>query len=307
MKTIMKSSIWMLSVSLMLTLTMVSCKKNTETVEGSDVSAQVAAEEDAITDAVYNNVFDDVMGVDNEVGLQGPGFLGTAASGGSETNRNGQIDSLGGFTCLTITKEKLNAPAPFPVRVTFDFGSGCVGNGGHFRKGKIVTIYTGRLITPGSVATTTFVNYQVDSFKIEGTHTIKNLSTPQEFKYEVVLVNGKVTNINNGKFRSREAIHTVKQVAGLGTPLFPLDDIFQITGGARGESNRNGSLINWERTILPVEPIIKKFTCHWLVKGQVKIERTNKPTAVLDYGNGDCDNLATVTVNGVTHNIVLPW
>jgi hypothetical protein len=309
MKKIKIFNVWAFSLALIAMLTIASCKKNTE-ISGTDETSlsAIAAEDDAVTDAVYNDVFDDVMGADNEVGLSGTGFLGgRSANGETVTGRTGQLDSLGGFPCLVVTRERLNPPNLFPIKITFDFGAGCVGRNGQFRKGKIVTIYTGRLIVPGSIATTTFVNYQVDSFKIEGTHIIKNLSTPQDFIYEVGLNNGKITNVNNGKYMKREALHFIKQVNGLGTPFFPLDDVFQITGGARGETNRSGAVILWGRTILPAEPVIKKYACHWFVEGKVKIERSNAPTALLDYGNGNCDNLATITVNGNTRVIVLPW
>lgn len=280
-----------------------SCKKTDETTDPAEQENTImAAEDDAKTDAVYNTVFDDVMGADDEVGTLGVGITGRSASG--DVSRP---DTAGGYPCLVITRERLNAPAIFPVKITYDFGAGCTGRDGHFRKGKIVTIYTGRLINPGSMATTTFVGYQIDSFAIGGTHLIKNLSTPNEFKYEVAVNNGILTNINNGKYFKREAVHFIKQVQGLGTPFFPFDDIFQITGGARGETNRPGFVVNWGRTILPAEPVIKKFTCHWLVEGKVKIERSFAPTAILDYGNGNCDNRATITVNGVTRPVILPW
>lgn len=280
-----------------------SCKKTDETTDPAEQENTImAAEDDAKTDAVYNTVFDDVMGADDEVGTLGVGITGRSASG--DVSRP---DTAGGYPCLVITRERLNAPAIFPVKITYDFGAGCTGRDGHFRKGKIVTIYTGRLINPGSMATTTFVGYQIDSFAIGGTHLIKNLSTPNEFKYEVAVNNGILTNINNGKYFKREALHVIKQVQGLGTPFFPFDDVFQITGGARGETNRPGFVVNWGRTILPAEPVIKKFTCHWLVEGKVKIERSFAPTAILDYGNGNCDNRATITVNGVTRPVILPW
>jgi hypothetical protein len=287
-----------------------SCKKNETITDPQEVeNTLIAAEDDAVSEAVYNTVFDDVMGADDEVGLAGTGFMGarTAPGGNSEVQRPDQADSAGGYPCLNITRERLNPPALFPVKITYDFGAGCTGRDGHFRKGKIVSIYTGRLIVPGSIATTTFVGYQVDSFAIGGTHSIRNLSTPNEFKYEVAVNNGVVTNVNTGKYRKREALHIIKQIEGLGTPFFPRDDIFQITGGARGETNRPGYVVNWGRTILAAEPVIKRFTCHWAVKGKVKIERSNAPTAILDYGNGDCDNRATITVNGTTRTILLPW
>lgn len=286
-----------------------SCKKNETSNDAAEAeNTMIAAEDDAVSDAVYNTVFDDVMGADDEVGMAGTGFTGArTASGTSDVSRPDQTDTAGGYPCLVITRERLNPPALFPVKITYNFGAGCIGRDGHFRKGKIVTIYTGRLIVPGSIATTTFLGYQIDSFAIGGTHLIKNLSTPNEFKYEVAVNNGIVTNVNSGKYRKREALHFIKQVEGLGTPFFPRDDVFQITGGARGETNRPGFVVNWGRTIMAAEPVIKRFTCHWAVEGKVKIERSFAPTAILDYGNGNCDNKATITVNGNTRQITLPW
>lgn len=286
-------------------LSVTSCKKSTEeVVDPTEVeNSNIAGLEDAETDAVYNGVFDDVMGADDEVGMSGTGFL-TGRESGSET---GRVDTIGGFSCLTVTKERLNPPALFPVKITYDFGAGCIGRNGQFRKGKIVTIYTGRLVVPGNLATTTFVNYQVDSFKIEGTHIIKNTSSLTQPQFEVILNNGKITNVNNGKFKTREAIHQITQVLGQGSPFFPQDDVFEIKGAAQGTTNRTGTLIRWARTILLSEPVIKKNSCHWLVKGKVKIERTGNPVAILDYGNGNCDNQATVLVNGQIRNITLPW
>jgi hypothetical protein len=47
------------------------------------------------------------------------------------------------------------------------------------------------------------------------------------------------------------------------------------------------------------------------VKGRIRTIRINSlPTspwvAVLDFGNGNCDNLAIITINGVPHQITLP-
>ena len=53
-----------------------------------------------------------------------------------------------------------------------------------------------------------------------------------------------------------------------------------------------------------VDPLIKKFTCHWIVQGTVRLARDRRP-AVLDYGNGECDNLAIIYINGVPHIITL--
>ncbi|HHT9076964.1 TPA: hypothetical protein ACT5B6_002249, partial [Flavobacterium psychrophilum] len=55
-------------------------------------------------------------------------------------------------------------------------------------------------------------------------------------------------------------------------------------------------------------PIIIKLACtptnSALSKGVISFVR-NSHIATLDYGNGDCDNLAVFTINGVSHTIAL--
>ena len=54
----------------------------------------------------------------------------------------------------------------------------------------------------------------------------------------------------------------------------------------------------------------EKVTCRWISKGIVRTVRSNAAgttpwIGLLNYGNGDCDNEATLTINGNTKTIVL--
>ena len=56
-------------------------------------------------------------------------------------------------------------------------------------------------------------------------------------------------------------------------------------------------------------PLIIKMSCAepkkpLIVQGIITITRNNT-SASLDYGNGDCDNLAVFTKNGISINIVI--
>ena len=142
-----------------------SCQKeNSQT--GTDDQQQVEAskvssEADSESELLFNGVFDDVMGVNDEVGIGGTGVFGRVTA------------------CPDVTVIRMNGSAPFPVKIILDFGiNGCVGRDGHLRKGKVITYYTNRLLIPGAVATTTFDGFYVDSTKIEGTHKITNTSPP---------------------------------------------------------------------------------------------------------------------------------
>lgn len=279
-------------------LSITSCQKE-QSQNGSEdeqemEASRVSSEADGESEIVFNGVFDDVMGVNDEVGVGGTGIFGRV------------------IACPDVTIDRLNPPAPFPVRITLDFGPGCVGRDGHFRKGKIVTVYTGRLIVPGSVATTEFVDFYFDSVRVQGVHKITNTSSPvanvppaRQFKAEVI--NGKLTR-PNGNFTEWNSVKVITQIEGLGT-VVPLDDIFKIEGSARGRVKRGNLLTVWESNI--IEPLVKRFNCRWIVRGKIRIVRANATVnspwiALLDFGSGNCDNQATITINGVTHQITLP-
>jgi len=302
MKTIKKPLNWLTAFAFLGAVTM-SCQKQitstTDDTQETTVTNDVT-EMDASAETEFDDVFNitmDVKATDagDDIGL-GDGISGIYAP---VTNSGGTIlDSPDSARCFTVTVVP-NTPGVFPKTVTLDFGAGCLGRDGKLRKGKIITVYTGRMIVPGSKATTTFDNYYVDSFHIEGTHINENTSASNQQSWHVQVVNGKITNTGSGRWKLWNSNKTITQIEGNGTPLFPLDDVFKITGTASG-SNAGGN--TWTSAI--TDPLIKKFTCHWIVKGTVVITR-NAHVATLDYGSGNCDNQAVITVNGNSRTITL--
>jgi hypothetical protein len=121
------------------------------------------------------------------------------------------------------------------------------------------------MFIPGSTTSTTFMDYSVDTFKIEGTHTVENTSLSNKKQWTVKVIDGKITNTSSGSRRMWTSTRIHTQVEGNGTPLYPLDDKFEITGNSSGP-NSNGN----SRTAEIVAPLIKRFTCPWRVKGTVK-------------------------------------
>ena len=257
---------------------------------------------------VFNGVFDDAMGVSDEVGMSGTGIFGRSAIDGN----TGTTGTERPNACFTVTVTHPNN-TPFPVKVVIDFGNiPCMGPDGHTRRGKIINIYTNRLIFPGAIATTTFENFYFDSIKVEGTHKITNTSqpittVPPHRQFTVDVINAKLTK-PNGNFTEWNSHKVITQIEGLVTPDFPRDDVFRIEGHSRGRASRNNILVAWESHV--IEPLIKKFLCRWIVRGTVRTVRLNTTTnnpwvAVLNFGNGACDNQAVITINGVSHQITL--
>jgi hypothetical protein len=282
-------------IFLVLIISILSCKKETSGINDEEeiTASQVSGEADAEAELAFNGVFDDAMGVNDDLALGGTGVFGR------------------GNACPNVSIERVDPAQPFPVRATIDFGTGCTARDGIFRKGKIVIIYSGRLMAPGSTATTTFDGFYVDSIKVEGTHKITNegtgtANTPTSRKFKVEVTNGKLTK-PNGNYVEWNSIKIITQIEGLTTPNQSLDDIFKIEGSARGRVKRGNLLAIWESSI--TEPLIKRFNCRWIVFGKIKTVRggTSNPwTAILDFGNRICDNKATITINGNTRQITLP-
>jgi hypothetical protein len=132
----------------------VSCTRENsgdDTSEQEQIQAStVTAESDAEAEVIYNEVFDDVLGVNNDVGMADIGIAGRTADGDISARPN---------ACYTVTVIHLTA-AFFPARVIIDFGtSPCMGPDGHTRMGKIIATYSARLTTPGATAETTFENF----------------------------------------------------------------------------------------------------------------------------------------------------
>lgn len=280
----------------LLAVLLFSCKKNDKQPDNTNNNsnqqdAAIAVAADAGAEAVFNDAFDNSMGSNNEAGLgSGIGVFGRHLSG-----RGDGVDSIPACVTITVSPE---TPGVFPKTVTLDFGDGCTGARGHVRKGKIITVFTGRMREAGSTATTTFDNYYFDTLKVEGTQVIANTSANDHRNFTLTVNEGKLI-APSGSYITWNRSRTWEQTEGNGTES-PLDDRFSITGNADGKYVTSNSTSSWTEDI--IQPLTREFICPWITEGQLKVV-LNPFTAVLDYGNGDCDNKAVLTINGFTIDI----
>jgi hypothetical protein len=286
---------------------MIACKKENSgslSPAEEEQAANYSSQSETENEAVFNDVFDNVMGVNTEVGVGGTGVFGRLASNGREDG----VDSIP--SCVQVSITLLNAPNRFPMKIVIDFGSGCLGRDGHTRSGKIITEYSGKLTEPGNSATTRFEGFKFDSISVQGTHKITNTtaSGSNQRQFTIDVTDAKLSK-PNGDYSMWTSHRVITQIEGNGTPLYPLDDIFKVTGSAHGQVKHGDLIYGWQSEI--TEPLIKKFSCHWISQGVIKVRRETLSTnsqwvAGLDYGQGSCDFLATLTINGVSHQILLP-
>lgn len=289
-----------------ISLIISGCKKEVSaglTPQQEEKVATLSSQSETETELVFNDVFDNVMGVNAEVGIGGTGVFGRIASSGERENGADSIPS-----CVTLTVTHLNASQFFPVKIVIDFGSGCVGKDGHTRAGKIITTYFGRLTVAGKSAVTTFEGFRIDSIAVQGTHTITNTTSGNERQFTVDVTDAKLSK-PSGAYSQWTSHRVTTQIEGNITPDLSLDDVFSIAGSAYGKVNNGTEVFAWHSEI--AEPLKKRFSCHWISKGVLKIWREtlnsdSRWAATLNYGNDTCDFIALLTINGVTTTIKLP-
>ena len=236
----------------------------------------ISSEEDLQT--AYDEI--DLISVEANESLEDDGTLG-----GRE-----QVDETDRLTrCATVTHDKE------AMTITIDFGDGCEGPDGKVRSGIIFITYTGRLFIPGSVWTFELRDYTVNRRQIEGKKTITNVSgsISDHVSFHKLIEDGKVT-WPDGTFATREVDKTFTWIRANN----PLMDEVHVEGEASGV-NRRGVAYN----ITIISKIIWKRACRLRgvcvpVQGLKLVERRDHSDVLIDFGDGECDNLVTITKNG---------
>jgi len=202
--------------------------------------------------------------------------------------------------CATVTRDTVSMPHV----CTIDFGTtGCTGVDGKVRKGKIIVTYDGRYRDAGTTITITFDNYSVNNNQVTGTKTIHNDGVNGDGNISFsISVNGQVVLANGAGTVTWSSTRTREWIAGSNTSSRD-DDQYSITGSATGTA-ANGDVFTATIQDALIRNLAPGCRRHF-VKGVVLLQRTGKPDRTLDFGNGNCDDVAVVTINGVSHTIIL--
>ena len=204
-------------------------------------------------------------------------------------------ETTGILGCASVTITPLIG---FPKSIVINFGTGCTSANGITRKGKIFITLSDSLRKSGSIAVLTFDGYFVNGYKKEGTITWTNTSDAAVKGWQRKVENGKIT-APTGKYWLHSDIKNVVQTDGYNTPRNFLDDAFSITGSS-SVTNANGVT----RTSNITAALQKKTICENISKGKIELKGP-KHTAVIDYGNGECDRVATISIDGGTAITIL--
>lgn len=188
---------------------------------------------------------------------------------------------------------------------TIDFGTqGCTLNNGNSVKGKIIISFSKTISTLRTISYT-LVDFYHNSKLIEGNKTIT-----YELKTSDLLatahpvtthtIDMKIT-FADGKAYTRTGTRVRELVEGI-TTIANWEDNVYLVSGSEITTTPNGS--NYTATVKT--PLRYNMSCKKAIPviGVIEITK-NSAKASIDFGNGDCDNLATITINGISIEITL--
>ncbi len=271
----------MYAIMFMAAMFLVSCDNN-EDQQGTETEEELTLQSASVSE----DETDDVL----EVAYQ------------SET----ELVSTGGrvrtTSCAVVTNDKENNI------ITIDFGDGCIAPHGRERSGKIFIAYSHEIGDSLANRIITFENYFVNNKGITGTIELRDVSVNDAGNLQSVkrLIDLTIT-FPNGDKTVFNGDRTREWLSGDGDDD-PSNNVFKITGSIEGISNTGRSF-----THVIVEPIIADWSCaaqgnFARISGVVEMTRLKGYSArkrTVDYGDGECDNIITITTFKRTYVVTI--
>ncbi|WP_428740976.1 hypothetical protein [Tenacibaculum sp.] len=259
-----KRNVYFLSILGFLTLT--SCDSN----ETSDL-----LNADLTTEESLNVVLEDDISSNLESVIEDDAAIGEIAAKGEASISNHP-------ECILRTVEETAEGKT----VTIDFGDGCTGKRGHVFVGKIIIEYV--KVEGAYSKTVTFENFSIDENSVVGTISVsrvrENASGNPERTYSIDLT----ITLATGEVIIKKGEKIKEMIEGAGT-VERGDDVFLISGFWESV-NKLGK----EAKVTITTSLRREYVCRYIVSGVVEITR-GEHKHTIDFGDGSCDNVATVT------------
>lgn len=195
------------------------------------------------------------------------------------------------------------------VTKTIDYGTaGVTLPNGNILKGKIIISFTFEPTATSHTISYTFDNFYHNAIKFDGNKTFTRTMTAATAASPahpiVVMTMDMTATFPDGRVFTRTGTRTREIISGYDTPNVIADNVYQVTG-SWSTTFPNTTV----QTSTITTPLIVKMSCMnvnkpLLVQGVITFVR-NTHTATLDYGTGDCDNIAIFTINGIAHTIII--
>ncbi len=220
-------------------------------------------------------------------------------------------DRVGSSDCPQVSY--IPSKDVYPHTKIVDFGTGCTDDNGITRSGKrFITVYADQQTAPAGkvVSAVTFSNYYINGINLAGNVKISVITPASSGNLTLRVGSDKTVSDQNGNTSSFTSKTIQKQIAGGGDDILS-NDVFQISDVSYGtEIEGDSSMIVWHSATDASNPPIKQASCAFRSQGVLNLylkQNGAETDEYLNYGNGDCDNMATLTINGVSQDITLPF
>ena len=178
----------------------------------------------------------------------------------------------------------------FPMTITVNYGDSILLYNDRVISGVIKIEMTAPPRTDGAVREIT-MDLMIDSVSIDGTKRIEftgeeGVSRKWECTSEITFTYPDETEL----FRSAE--RTREWISGVDTKWDLSDDKIEIRGKVTCVDSEENE---YTKEIDEENPLLRIGTCRVIVSGIVIFSQNGEEFAKFDYGNGECDNIATYT------------
>ncbi len=288
-------------VAVIAGLMFASCKK-----ENNQEEETASAEDHAMAETIYNDI--------NAMA----GQASDISSGSMSSYRMGDDQYICSLSCATIVNDTVN----HIVTITFNGGT-CLD--GRTRSGSLIVNYSAstngarHYRDPGFSCTVASSNYVVDGNAVNIINKTITNTTPSGFNPATTNLTWhidahiSITKSSGGTIdwtcnRDKSLLNTsdASVYHGAATPITWSLARIGHTGTASGTCADGES---FSATITSM--LIRDFGgCvisgrHPIIQGTIDMTKGTRPVRHIDYGNGSCDNTATVTINNHTRTITL--
>jgi hypothetical protein len=253
-------------------LTVWSCQKN----DTDDSSLEAMGKVESV-DLVAS--IDEVDGLLDETIFYANNFIdfNSPASKGDHHDRSGFFSS-----CTTFAKETLDNT----TTLTIGFEPDCTDRNGNALSGTATVSWT-RTDTSGD-RSVTFADFTVNGYVVNGTKSFSYTSSNANGNPEMS-GNVDITIVTDSGTISKVGTKVVEVTAGSDTDTYTDDEI--TTTGSSTFTAADGSVMSMTITT----PLVKPAECRYIASG-IKEYTKDDVTSTLNYGDGTCDDQATLTI-----------
>ena len=185
----------------------------------------------------------------------------------------------------------------YPKTITLDYGEATELQNGKILSGVIIIEISAPRNSIEYQRNVTYDNFGIDSLVINGTSVISVDKEDESFR---TFASDIVLTFADGTSAGRTSERVWQWIEGMDTELDQTDDVIQITGYANVETSEGDT---YKKEI--VEPLIRIRDCRFIVEGVVEITLNGELISTLNYGDGNCDAVATITKDGESFDVDL--